>query len=547
MEVLSISDLGLKMRGRWVLLLFILTAILYLRALPGEFVWDDHTFFLENDILPQLQPWSLEIFLRPSNLWGEHLPVRDFMYVLQYNLFGENTYGYHAVSLLLYIAVCYLIYLFLSDIYKVRLGQEGSVAPTFFVMALFSLHPVHVESVAYISGQKDLLCALFSLLAIRQLQTVYSKDLGFSLKSLLPMVLFYYLTFLSKHYMAVSTALFIPLFWFLVLRKKDDSIFKSLLVWSIVNLPVVLWLFYSLDMLGPMSAVNMSTLSYLDRILRGIRILGAHTILAFKPQPLNFGYFFESTWSPDMNFWVGTAVLCSILSMVFWRPRSLSTLGLLIYFVYMFPMLQIIVDAANASIYDRYLFLSALGLAVVVERIFLPVFYSRKRARPVLAFLFIVLLLAMGMKTYRYIPTFRSNLDSTENSYRNYPHWNEAAFDYVTALVEAGELDRAMELTETEESFSHPLWVRDYFRGWIYLERGETDRAMDHLMQSSYLIGSYFPFPDLLLGKALFMRGEYSIAEQLLENVVDSAAGYPLARYRADKVLDKIRQSGKNR
>ena len=545
MEVLSISDFRPKGSGRWVLLLLILTAILYMRALPGEFVWDDYTFFLENDILPQLKPWSLEIFIRPSNLWGEHLPVRDFMYVLQYNLFGENTYGYHAVSIALYIAVCYLLYRFLADIYKVRFGQEGSVAPTIFVMALFSLHPVHVEAVAYISGQKDLICALFSLLAIRQLQKAYTNGSSKSLKSFLPMVLFYYLAFLSKHYMAVSTALFIPLFWFVVLRKKEDSILKGLLVWSIVNLPVLLWLFYSLDLLGPQSAVTLSTLSYLDRILRGIRILGAHTILAFKAYPLNFGYFFESAWSPDMNFWVGSAALGSILFMVFWRPRSLLTLGLLIYFVYMFPMLQIFVDAANASVYDRYLFMSVLGLALVFERIFLPVFYSRKRARPVLALLFVVLILAMGMQTYRHIHTFRSNLDSTENTYKNYPKWNEAAFDYATALVEAGEFDRAMKLTETEENFAHPPWVRDYFRGWIYLERGETDRGIEHLMRSSYFIGGYFPLPDLLLGKALFMRGEYKIATQLLENIVDSAAGHPLVRYRANKILDKIRQSEK--
>ncbi len=75
--------------GLYLFLFSGLSVMLYLQSLWGGFVWDDRTYFIDNDILPSLKPWDFrQIFLEPSNYWGELLPVRDFLYVIEYNLFG---------------------------------------------------------------------------------------------------------------------------------------------------------------------------------------------------------------------------------------------------------------------------------------------------------------------------------------------------------------------------------------------------------------------------------------------------------------------------
>ena len=76
-----------------LLLLLGLVVAVYISGLGGDFVIDDRTYFIDNDLLPALRPWSFAgIFLRASNYWAELLPVRDFFYVLQYQLFSDSPF-----------------------------------------------------------------------------------------------------------------------------------------------------------------------------------------------------------------------------------------------------------------------------------------------------------------------------------------------------------------------------------------------------------------------------------------------------------------------
>jgi hypothetical protein len=541
------------LRRRAVLVLFILAALVYLRALPGEFVWDDRTFFLDNDILVNLKPWDLkEIFLYPSNMWKEHLPVRDFLCVVQYNLFGETTYGYHAVSLILYLSLGYAAYIFICRLYKdlarveedMFFGLSKRSLSVVVVTALFLFHPVHVEVVAYISSQKDLLYSLFSLLSIMLLYRAYRDESIPAWRSLVPSLLFYYLAFLSKN-MAVSTGVLIPLLWLLVLKRKGRGILQAVVFWIVINIPVYLWIYYCIALSRSYEKMNVIGLSFVERVHGSARILGAHTILAAKPFPLNFGYPFVEEWSFDINFCAGATVLALLSIMLIRNPRSLVTIGLLIYVIYMLPVLQFVMKVSNAAVFDRYLFMPVLGLGIVFERGLSYALGKRGRARLASIVLSAMVVLMMGVLTFSNIPRFRSDLSSLSHAYRTFPGWNRAAFDYVYALVEAGRLDDASSITDRENTFSDPPWVRDYFRGWILLERGDNESAIRYLRRASFScrIGGYFPFADVQLGRALMRSGDLDGAERVLENVVGSRIFQPVERYKAKKLLERIRNN----
>lgn len=86
-------------------------------------------------------------------------PLTFLSLILDYELYGLNAGGYHFTNLLLHLANTFLLFFLLKR-------MTGSVGKSCFVAALFALHPLHVESVAWVSARKDVLSTFFWLLTI---------------------------------------------------------------------------------------------------------------------------------------------------------------------------------------------------------------------------------------------------------------------------------------------------------------------------------------------------------------------------------------------
>jgi tetratricopeptide (TPR) repeat protein len=137
----------------WAGLLVIaaLTIAAYWQALGGETLWDDTSH------IPQGEMRTLDGL---SRIWfdlgstQQYYPVLFSWFWVQQRLWGEHMLGYHLVNLLLHIGAACLVYAVLQ---KLRI-PSGLLAAS-----IFALHPVHVESVAWISEQKNTLSAVFYL------------------------------------------------------------------------------------------------------------------------------------------------------------------------------------------------------------------------------------------------------------------------------------------------------------------------------------------------------------------------------------------------
>ena len=128
-----------------------MVAVSYYPALAAGFVWDDSIFTAE----PAVHAWSglWTIWFSPGEMMEEHYwPVLYTTFWLDHKLWGSPPFGYHLVNLLLYMANVLLLWHLLR-----RLAVPGAWA----VAAVFAVHPIHVESVAWVIGRKDLLCGLF--------------------------------------------------------------------------------------------------------------------------------------------------------------------------------------------------------------------------------------------------------------------------------------------------------------------------------------------------------------------------------------------------
>lgn len=128
--------------------------LVYLRTLGCGYVWDDDDYVTQNPVLRTAGAfWS--IWFEPASL-PQYYPLVHSTFWLEYRLWGPSPLGYHAVNVLLHAASAVLFWRLL-----VRLAVPGAL----FGALLFAVHPVHVESVAWVTERKNVLSLLFALLA----------------------------------------------------------------------------------------------------------------------------------------------------------------------------------------------------------------------------------------------------------------------------------------------------------------------------------------------------------------------------------------------
>ncbi len=147
---------------RYVLLSAILIAVLglaiYANSLDCKFVWDDKPVIRDN---PRIRQWRNipKIFTEPVMAgWGErgvhYRPLKMFMHMVNYKLWGLDVRGHHLTNVLLHILAALSLYWLVSILFGDRLLS-------LITGVIFLVHPVQVESVTYLSDISDMLSGLF--------------------------------------------------------------------------------------------------------------------------------------------------------------------------------------------------------------------------------------------------------------------------------------------------------------------------------------------------------------------------------------------------
>ena len=142
------------------LLLVVATLALYNPVNRHPFVnYDDDRYVTENAHIHNGVNWDTITWAFSSTEQGNWHPLTWLSHALDYQLFHQNPAGHHFTSVLIHAANAVLLFLFLMYATR-RLG------PSLFVAALFALHPINVESVAWVAERKNVLCTFFFFAAL---------------------------------------------------------------------------------------------------------------------------------------------------------------------------------------------------------------------------------------------------------------------------------------------------------------------------------------------------------------------------------------------
>jgi protein O-mannosyl-transferase len=155
--------------GLIALVLAELVIIAFFPALRAGFVsWDDDIYFLGNPYYRGLGPAQLSWMFTAMS--GHYMPLTWLTHGLDYVLWGMQPGGYHAVNVLLHALATVTAYFVALRLLAAAVAPEPRAAlrVSAAVAALvFAVHPLRVESVAWITERRDVLCGLFFLLAVQ--------------------------------------------------------------------------------------------------------------------------------------------------------------------------------------------------------------------------------------------------------------------------------------------------------------------------------------------------------------------------------------------
>ena len=206
------------------------TFAVYLRSLGNGFVaWDDNVYVYDNSFIRSLSPEFFKkiFFSFPEGNWH---PLTWMSHALDYAVWGLNPLGHHLTNVVLHSANTFLVVLLAMRLVSTAAEFSGERARRALLIAggvtglLFGLHPVHVESVAWVSERKDLLCGFFFLLSILGYLSYRAHS---SHKSYALSLVFFGLALLSKPMAVTLPVVLLILDWYPLQRIRSFSTFRN--------------------------------------------------------------------------------------------------------------------------------------------------------------------------------------------------------------------------------------------------------------------------------------------------------------------------------
>lgn len=192
--------------------LFIIAAALYSPALQCGFVGDDSIFFIGNQ---HIRSFDVLTILRSGAIGVDYAPFRDLSFALDYMLWGENPFGFHLTSVVLFGSTVVAVkHLFVGlNAYLSDPRSKDAQVPAFLAALVFAVHPNHREVVYAIFNRGALLTMIFSVLTCLMFLRFLSGHSG-RYRSYAAALLCYLFTILSREYGLVLPMVLVVLIYF---------------------------------------------------------------------------------------------------------------------------------------------------------------------------------------------------------------------------------------------------------------------------------------------------------------------------------------------
>lgn len=485
----SIKKENVQSPGWMVPFILIAIFVVYLPALRAGFVnWDDGDYVVDN---PLIKDFSHLKELLTTPMQGNHHPLTMLSFALNYAISGLNAWSYHLVNLLLHLINSILVF----RLAMLLSGRNTIIA--FTTALLFGIHPMHVESVAWVPERKDVLYGL-SFLAGLITYTKYT-DTG-SRRQYTLAIIFLVLSLLAK-----SAAVIFPVVLFCIdILKRRKFNFALLLE----KTP-----FFLLSLMGGVISLITQTeagstgalfFRPITRILMGFYGIMMYFFKMIVPVNLSTFYPYPATnKSLPVEYYLSPLFFIALMVLVYYslKRNRVIAFGILFYLVNLLLVLQFI-PAGSAVIADRYTYIPYIGL------FFTTGWFINRYAKENISKAFYIIIplgLVFSVLTYRQSSIWISSETLWDHTIQSHPSvraYRKRAF----LFWEEKNYEKAVEYYSRVFEIS-PYEYRTYTnRGEVYLEQNKPGLAYGDFTKALSIKPGYYFAMDGLGG--LFTRRE---------------------------------------
>jgi len=463
-----------------IIFLIVTSVIAFSPVAANEFInFDDNGYITENvrvqqGITLQNVQWALT-----TTYFSYWHPLTWLSHMLDWHLFGANASGHHLMSLFLHIGSVIFLFLFL---YK----TTNHIWPAAFAAALFSLHPLRVESVAWASERKDVLNLFFTVLCFYA-YAFYADEKKVSRYVLC--MLFFVLAVMSKP-MAVTLPFVLLLLdywplnrWGNPYHENTKNGFSSVIKLIGEKIP-----FFCLSLAASAGAIwaqsKEGTVASLDNVPFMIRTSNA--IVAYVSYlgkllwPVNLAVFYPYEYVlPPWKILFSAAVILviTLIVMYYIRKKPFLFVGWYIYLGTLVPVIGL-VQVGSQAMADRYTYVPSLGITFVLAWGIPSIIENqklRKRFLAPVAVIFLSLLMLLTWQQCHYwknsVTVFIHAISVTKNNALAHNQLGLAFYEQGRDREALYHFDKTILLQPAQDSAYNN-------RGAIYLKYGRTEQAL---------------------------------------------------------------------
>ncbi|MBL8220111.1 MAG: hypothetical protein JNL62_12830 [Bryobacterales bacterium] len=431
----STSQTGLPM-WTWPALLAAALAVvleIYWPAIRGPFVFDD-------EYLAFRDPGFLE-----RGLWSLNPTVRPFLHLSYWlNLYfsgPEDTFSYHLWNVLLHFANSVMMFFAVRKLLAM-VGEEGQRGRMLagFAAAVFLVHPVHTEAVAYIAGRSESYSLLWFLSAY--VLFLYRREEGVGWLPALGILALFGAAFLSKEHTAVLPALFVLTDVYFSKTGAVDGVRRNWRLYGPMVAVGAAGVALVVKVLSEASTAGFRVLPWYEYLFTQWRAIWVYLKLAFLPIGLNADYFVPISHTPlEHGALFGLIGLLALLGAAFHYRKQfpLALFGVLVFFLLLAPTSSIV--PIKDPIAERRLYLPFLGLLLALCDVLRR--WNASRTLQWGAMGLVLALLAMG--TYRRSEIWSDPMKLWSDTAAKGPDNSRAQFQLAMVHYTRGECAEALD------------------------------------------------------------------------------------------------------
>ncbi|MBN1131325.1 MAG: tetratricopeptide repeat protein [Chitinispirillaceae bacterium] len=490
-------------------ILAVITIIVYHGVLGNDFInYDDDVYVTSNNNLHAGLSWKNIKWAFTSTHANNWHPVTWLSHMVDVSMHDLNPAGHHLTNLILHTIATAVLFLFLYS-------STGNLFPSALTATLFSIHPVHVESVAWVAERKDVLSALFCFLALLAYAHYARKPKVY--RYALVVVLFAFGIMAKPMLVSLPIILLLVDFWPLQRVKRDVKIYRQLLLEKV---PFFLMAAASsaITLIAQQEAIgNFSRISLVLRVSNAVISYGIYLKQAIWPFDLSIFY-------PYRQYPVYIVVLCLLLigitsGMVIWAglKKKFFLTGWLWYLLTLIPVIGLIQvgDQAHA---DRYTYLPLIGIFVVFSwwlNDFLNLFGSKKNI--VAGIVILLAISVLSPITVKQIERWKDSITLFSHAINVIPG-NYLAYNNLGVALEQNDrineaissYKKALDIEPSYADAHYNLGVAmariNRMDEAIYYYKKTLETRPDDLKAINNLAGAYYNKNDLAMSISLLNR-----------------------------------------